>query len=371
MRRRVLELDGLRAFAILPVLLFHFAPETGFLSWFAPLCRAGWAGVDLFFVLSGYLITNILLDRVGTAHYYRDFLARRALRIFPLYYLCLALFTAAVYLASDQTFWHEFEKWGGPGWYAIYLGNVRTAVENSYPPVFTFGLLWSLQVEEQFYVFYPWLISRLTLQTLRTLLFAAVGLALLFRGLAVVFVPDNWLICYVLTPCRMDALAMGALVALATRDNRQPVRIGVLTGAFWAGLVAVVAMFWGISTYAGNAFVRSLGYSLIDVTCAAALLIVLATPEGFPSRALRWQPLVYTGQIAYGLYLLHGPASWIARTAASRFFPIQALSTTNLLISLPASFLVAHLSWKFFESRILALKTKRASSPPLPAFSRR
>jgi peptidoglycan/LPS O-acetylase OafA/YrhL len=94
---RVPELDGLRGIAILLVLLFHFTPTAGPLFFLAHVFQAGWIGVDLFFVLSGYLITGILVDSVGRAHYYRNFIIRRALRIFPMYYACLALYAVLTY----------------------------------------------------------------------------------------------------------------------------------------------------------------------------------------------------------------------------------------------------------------------------------
>ena len=110
--KRVPELDGLRAFAILGVILFHCYPSEGWLSWSRFAGEAGWMGVDLFFVLSGYLITGILLDTVHRPHYYRNFITRRTLRIFPLYYLCLILLTAAT-LLSRTGLWTEMREWGG------------------------------------------------------------------------------------------------------------------------------------------------------------------------------------------------------------------------------------------------------------------
>jgi peptidoglycan/LPS O-acetylase OafA/YrhL len=104
--QRVLELDGLRAFAILPVILNHCYPFEG---WLSNIGKTGWIGVDLFFVISGYLITGILVDTVGRPHYYKNFIARRTLRIFPLYYVCLVLFVIATKFAHNTS----LQKWGG------------------------------------------------------------------------------------------------------------------------------------------------------------------------------------------------------------------------------------------------------------------
>ncbi len=101
-RARIIELDGLRGIAIILVLLTHFYPATGFLAPLGPYLRAGWAGVDLFFVLSGFLITGILLDAVEDRRYYSNFILRRTLRIFPLYYLCLPLYCVLIALCTPE-----------------------------------------------------------------------------------------------------------------------------------------------------------------------------------------------------------------------------------------------------------------------------
>src|ERR1039458_8422018 len=114
---RIVELDGLRAFAILPVLVFHLGPTQGPLAGVQPLSKLGWMGVDLFFVLSGFLITSILVGSAGKPNYYRNFIARRALRILPLYYGCVVVFTIMAYFGPDREVWISFMRWGGPGWF--------------------------------------------------------------------------------------------------------------------------------------------------------------------------------------------------------------------------------------------------------------
>ena len=117
--RRIPELDGVRAIAILLVLVIHFKAQTGPLRWTNTISEIGWIGVDLFFVLSGYLISGILLDSVGTQHYYRDFIIRRALRILPLYYACLLLFSFAAYFHAEH--WAGFFELGRPTLVCILL----------------------------------------------------------------------------------------------------------------------------------------------------------------------------------------------------------------------------------------------------------
>ncbi len=110
--------------------------------------------MDLFFVLSGYLITGVLLDSVARPHYYRNFIVRRSLRIFPLYYACLALYCVITYYPA-AIHWRDFLNSGTGWWYIGYLGNVRVFLQNAWPAAAILTPLWSLQVEEQFYLTFP------------------------------------------------------------------------------------------------------------------------------------------------------------------------------------------------------------------------
>jgi peptidoglycan/LPS O-acetylase OafA/YrhL len=357
---RILELDGLRAFAIIPVLLYHFIPKTGWLSWIAPFCAPGWAGVDLFFVLSGFLITGILLDKVGSSHYYQDFIIRRALRILPLYYACLALFTSAIYLAPDQTTWRALQAWGGAGWFVVYAGNIRVAIQHAWPPAFSFGPLWSLQVEEQFYLLYPLVIALCVPGMLRKVLTGAIAAALLLRCCAVLLIPGNSYICYVLTPCRMDALAMGGIVAILVRKTEPQFSRKFLQSLFAGCAIACVLLFVFVSTSEKHPFMRSVGYSVIDLTCTALLALLVLYPGCWPAGLLRKAPLVYIGQIAYGLYLLHAPVGWAVRLVLSRVVEIKPYDSLSMLVSIPVTVVVAGFSKRYFEDRFLMLRRRFA-----------
>ena len=321
--------------------MLHHCWPTG--HWTSFLAEAGWMGVDLFFVLSGYLITGILL-KPGS---YRSFLARRALRIFPLYYLCLALFILVAVFRTDQASWEAMKAWGGAGWFFVYLGNFRAAWINSLPPVLSFATLWSLQVEEQFYLLFPIAVALLSRRNLLRFLIGCAVTAPVLRSLLVLFAPHHVIAGYVLMPCRMDALAMGGIVAL--RDRPFP-RVAFPIGA--AALAAILCL-RGASAY--DPFMRSIGYSAIDLTCACLLSSILRSRGTRLTGILRLRPLVYTGQIAYGLYLLHGPASWTARRL---FGNIEAHAPPSVPITFGATFLAAGLSWRFFESPFLAWKER-------------
>ena len=175
-QRRVPELDGVRALAILPVILLHCRPTGDHWRWLSSIGANGGIGVSLFFVLSGYLITGILLDSVDKPHYYRNFITRRALRIFPLYYAALAAFVLFPAFFADAASWSEMRKWG-VGWFFVYAGNLRQAWLAQWPPVLSFSPLWSLQIEEQYYLLFPWVVYALSRRNLWRVLIACIAVA--------------------------------------------------------------------------------------------------------------------------------------------------------------------------------------------------
>ena len=198
-------------------------------------------------------------------------------------------------------------------------------------------------------------------KTLRKVLTGAIVCALAIRCGILFALPTNDVAQYVLTPCRMDSLALGGLVAILSRAKALPTA-RCLRWAGIAGASFCICMFTLISTSAYHPLLRSIGYSLIDVTLACGLAYVIKCPESTLTKVLRLHPLTYTGQIAYGLYLLHGPASWAARAALSRVIKITAFSSLDVAISFAASFVAAALSWNLFENRWLSLKTRLTES---------
>ena len=197
-----------------------------------------------------------------------------------------------------------------------------------------------LQVEEQFYLLTSRsqsLFSRGT--NLRRFLIGCAIAAPVLRSSLVLFAPHNTIAGSVLMPCRMDALALGGLVALGDRPFPR------FAFPIAAAVLATILCLRGISAY--DPFMRSIGYSAVDLTCACVLSSILRSRGSTQTAILRLRPLVYTGQIAYGLYLLHEPASWTARRLLGN---IEAHSALSVPITFAASFLAAGLSWRFFES---------------------
>lgn len=217
-RRHFPELDGLRGLAILMVLLFHYA--TLLPSFVLPVFGQGWAGVQLFFVLSGFLITGILLDSKGQEHYFRNFYARRTLRIFPLYYGVLSVLLIALLvfrLGFPQVWAHKHLApllWSYQPWLWTYTANIQMAIHNKV--MFLVGHFWTLCVEEQFYLVWPLVVFAFSRKTVLRICVALIAGALVIR-LTLTGLGAGGGTNFVLTPCQMDSLAAGALVATLIR----------------------------------------------------------------------------------------------------------------------------------------------------------
>lgn len=352
---RIPELDGLRGIAILLVLVFHFTPTAGPLTFFAPAFQFGWIGVDLFFVLSGYLITGILLDSAGHRSYYRNFIARRTLRIFPLYYVCLTLI-CILSAYPGPVRWREFLTTGGGWWYVAYVGNVKAAMEGHWPNVALLTPLWSLQVEEQFYLSYPFLVSAVNRRTLAKILIGAIAMALLFRIVITVAIPNSLLWTYTLMPCRMDSLAMGGLIAIAARDFPD-----LLKGP-WIGRLTILSaaafLFDYLYVSSGslwNPGMRTMGYSVLDLMFAGLLVMVIQGRWKRLVALCRWKWLAWIGTVSYGLYLLQGPAEFLVRRI-SPALGVYPQGSIEFVLNIAAAMLAAWSSWTIFESPILKLK---------------
>ena len=357
---RVPELDGLRGIAILLVLVFHFTPVAGPLFFLAHAFQFGWIGVDLFFVLSGFLITGILLDTVGRRAYYRNFIVRRTLRIFPLYYACLILFCVLHYY-PDAIRWKDFFVSGGGWWYAAYLGNVKASLDGQWPAAGLLTPLWSLQVEEQFYLSYPFLVAAVSPRTLAKILMAAIGMALLLRVAITAAVPESLLWTYTLMPCRMDSLAMGGLIAIAQRYRPDLLKERWIT---WVTILSATVFLIDYLYSSGSlwsAGMRTIGYSAVDLAFAGLLVMVLGGRPRALVTLCRWRGLVWVGTISYGLYLLHGSAGTIVRRFSTKL-GIYPHGSAEFVMCMAVAMLAAWASWSVFESPILKLKDRFAAA---------
>jgi peptidoglycan/LPS O-acetylase OafA/YrhL len=357
----------MRGVAVLMVLAFHFlhvdgeggAAERALLS----ASRSGWAGVDLFFVLSGFLITGILLDARGGPGYFRAFYARRVLRIFPLYYAYLAvLFLAVPLLLPSLDVKPETQ-----GWLWTYLGNVLFAREGGFHASPYTGHFWSLAVEEQFYLAWPLLVWLLPRRRLALVCLGLVAGAFALR-LGIHRTTFNATAAYVLTPARMDALALGALVAVAAREPAWWPR--VRRGAPWllAASSAAVAAVWfrqgGL--FGGDPVVQVWAFGPLAAGFAALLVLAL-DGEGTSrlSRALRNRTLRGAGKYSYGLYVLHYPIFLALEAAGFTSLALAGATGSRLLgvlafagVAGAATLAAALLSWNLLEKPFLRWKDR-------------
>jgi peptidoglycan/LPS O-acetylase OafA/YrhL len=353
------ELDGLRAIAVTLVLLNHFGPSASVpLVW--RLQAVGWVGVDLFFVLSGFLITGILVDSRRRPNYFRDFYIRRTLRIFPLYYCVLTLIVTSMLLwDGGSTYRKLVSQWGSPWWFWSYLGNIKMALNNQTPTTFALTPLWSLHIEEQFYLVFPFIVRFVRKEMLLKGLLVAIIASPVLRILLWHWNPSNPYIQYMLLPCRLDGLALGAVIAIKIRgpwkiDRR---RLGAVA------LAALLVAYFGYKWFGGNSwltpFTRILGYSLFSFAFASAVLWIVLFRGSWQTNWLNLGPIQFLGRISYGVYLLQAPAAAMltalfasAEVWHNDIFRFVTISATTVLF--------AALSWHFLERPILQLKNRLA-----------
>jgi peptidoglycan/LPS O-acetylase OafA/YrhL len=366
------SLDGLRGIAILLVVLVHMRgklePQNGAFGLAVRYALTqGWTGVQLFFVLSGFLITGILLDTQSAGNYLSSFFARRLLRIFPLYYL--TLFLAFVVLPAitllPPTLAHDRAH---QAWFWFYLTN--WTVPYAAGPL-AFPQFWSLAVEEQFYLVWPFLLRhRSPASCLRLCLgVAAASLAIRVVMLAV-YSPEYAIYSFSVT--RMDALALGGAAAAALRIPSLCSRLFARRQRIWWASFAVgiggalVTGRYSLGTLAG----QSVGYTFLAVAMALAVLaaaIADATP-GARVALLRSRPLRTFGKYSYGIYVLHKSLhDFVGMPLMARLGLDVTRSVWGTLAyeacGATASLAVAFASYHLFERHFLRLKDRFVPQP--------
>lgn len=301
----MIQLDGLRALAVLAVIYWHWLSNDQMNFPFG-------GGVQLFFVLSGFLITGILLrcrDEAGDVRAkfvaLKAFVMRRMLRIFPLYYAVLLLAAAWGMWPVRESLW----------WHLAYLTNFYFYSVSEYRGILTH--FWSLAIEEQFYLFWPWVVLFMKPARLPGLILGMIGFSIAWRlyGALSGSIP----LYEVLTWANLDALGLGAWLALVWRDERRVAwvkRIGL-----WAMIPFFVSQ--GV-VMAGidHPLNMAIRHEALVFSC---VWLVARAAEGFSGPAgkwLSWSPLVYLGKISYGLYVFHYFAGPIVHGASKRFAPV-------------------------------------------------
>ena len=362
-------LDGIRGLAVLLVMFAHLT-VTESAAWpdraINHVAKYGWSGVDLFFVLSGFLITGILYDAKDSDRYFGNFYLRRVLRIFPLYYA--VIFFAAVVLprfTSNPDFHLDHHGL----WYWTYLQNIGRAWFGA-KSNFVVDVTWSLAIEEQYYVLWPLVVFYLSR---RALLRVSLMLALfsVASRLVLIWAGTHFDAVYVSTFSHLDGISLGSWLALVARGPRG---LGWLKPVAWISATTAVAVIAGISSvqwdlpeaqFFSTPLMQAAGYTALSVFYAAVLLLAVTLPaQHIIPRLLGGAWLRWFGRYSYALYLLHFPISVLVRV---KFGPerIPVIAGSHMLSQLAiyviaggTSMLLALLSWHLLEKHCLRLKDR-------------
>jgi peptidoglycan/LPS O-acetylase OafA/YrhL len=353
-RRAIRGFDGLRACAVGLVILHHVWARAGN-SATGPVAHAlgaGWIGVDLFFSLSGFLITGILIRSRDGPAYFKNFYVRRALRIFPAYFAYLAAILVLRVAAGDAG------PCMSPWVYAVFGSNYPQATCDVYEPML--GHLWSLAVEEQFYLVWPLAVALCSRRILWGLVIAILVASPLIR-LSLFSLGGQ--VTYMWSICRMDALGWGALFALAWEERR--------TGWVWAarhaalplvGLTAIAACLGWLDRR--EVVFATVGQSGVALAVGALVLALASGGLGRLTRILDLRPFVWVGRISFGVYLIQG--FWIdllhmmgLASGATLGADVERHVAFGL-VAISLSLVSAGLSYRLFEEPILAFKDRWA-----------
>ena len=355
--RRVSEFDALRGLAVLGVLLFHLRPNEGWTHF-------GMTGVQLFLVLSGFLITDIVIKHVGSPNFFRAFYARRILRIWPIYYLTLAFLVLLqqnlpnppslrglpYYLTFTQYTWH---------WPVL-----TKILPTPTPPVNAFDHSWTLALEEQFYLLWPLAIALFRPKRVVAMTLAIIGFGLWFKTLGY----DTWILFNV-----FGAFALGALVAAMLDDKARVERNRAAFSAFFL-MSGVLGFFyvrwyytvpvpgWPRSWMVWRDSIQNFAFYTVHF----GIVGFVATNAGRWFLApLRMRELTYLGEISYGMYLYHMPVYWLV----GGYWIQQDEPWTMWVAKIALTFVVATLSYRYLEKPILSLKERFPYEPKPEAVS--
>jgi peptidoglycan/LPS O-acetylase OafA/YrhL len=325
-------------------------------SWLRGALALTWSGVDLFFVLSGFLIGGVLMDARAASNYFSVFYARRTARIFPLYFAWLALFLVASACAPsagtsalDALFDHPMSLVS----YATFTQNFAMARAATFGAGWL-GITWSLAIEEQFYLLLPLVVRFVAPRRLPYLLVPAIVAAVGIRVALLHTLSQPAIAIYVLLPCRADALLLGVLSAVVVRRGGAPPDLRIECTALAVLAIGSVLLLVSFSSPISPIMV-SVGYTWIALTYACVLLVAWRGGSGVVARVLRLGWLRRLGAISFGVYVVHQAVSGVG-FALVLHRPPSLARASDLLVTLGAlvvTLVVAKLSYVFAERPIL------------------
>ncbi|WP_312078087.1 acyltransferase [Chryseobacterium sp.] len=338
------QLDGVRGIAVLMVMVFHFfqtyEPSNDFLLLIKKISLFGKTGVSLFFVLSGFLITRILVDNKRQDFYFRNFYFRRALRIFPLYYFFLLVYYFIIPIISNTSI-SDFSQ---QIYHFTFLQNFASTFNwESFGP----SHYWSLSVEEHFYLFWPFVIYFFSFDKIKWIILLLVVISFITRFILITnnFEESQF------TVARFDELAMGAMLSILEKEkiltlNNKKYFISLL-------IISALPLIY-ISFKNGDYSIveKSIRHFILAIFYGTLVgIAIISSSENFLYKILTYKMLRYTGKISFGLYVYHP----ICFVLVFTFLPIN-----EILLIFVASFILAYLismlSFNLFEKRFTDLK---------------
>jgi peptidoglycan/LPS O-acetylase OafA/YrhL len=364
-------LDGIRGLAVLLVIVFHCMhiehAGSGIDAQVSRFSAALWCGVDLFFVLSGFLITGILLDAKESRHYFRNFYARRVLRIFPLYYgLLLVKLVLVPAVGNAPAGSHHADIW-----YWLYVSNWAQGL-GARGLHHGLGLTWTLAIEEQFYMVWPLLVYVCDRRTLTRLCVGMIAAAVIFR--VTIEMTMHLPFGQEMTPARIDSLAMGALAAILLRE----VELGTLQRfaryAMIAGAVVLAAIFAKDGFWAGHGLMDMYGLTAWAMLFAGMVVFAATySPGKRYVKTLTARPLLLLGKFSYAIYLLHATIDGALQRVLFGDGPMPRVMGSQLpaqivyyAVLIAACVVAGWLSWNLYEKWFLRLKAYFVYEPRKP-----
>jgi peptidoglycan/LPS O-acetylase OafA/YrhL len=344
------HLDGLRGIAVLAVIVSHFFK-------FIYIFNIGWVGVDLFFVLSGFLITTNLYASKTENHYFYNFYIKRFLRIFPVYYLILILlFIIYPLLHLDIVKEYAYLQ-KNQAWFWVYMQNWLFSIKG-WPPTILLSHFWSLAIEEQYYIVWPFIVLSLSARNISIVCILLFCTSMLLR-----YIFPELPFAYMSTITRLEGLTFGAFIAVAVAPN---LALFEKYKYILFGYFIVVAVFYfhiGLPVLVTNSKMARAGYSIWPAIFGLILIFSFFPKSGRLRWFLQRRFLIYTGRISYGLYCYSMILFVIGKDYFMDFLKPYAgnallSKTVTGFVFVFLSYATAHASYHLFEKRLLKLKSK-------------
>jgi peptidoglycan/LPS O-acetylase OafA/YrhL len=342
-------IDGLRGLAVILVLIYHN-------SLYLEITWYGQFGVDLFFVISGFLITEILLKSINSAKYFTNFYGRRLMRIFPIYYLCLAII---FFILPDQLLLDaslkvsRTDQW----WFWTYLQNWFFATKGISIGTAPITHFWTLAVEEQFYLLWPPII--LLIRDLKKLLLICITILIainLIRFFTWLYFMENIdQLSYTFTRC--DGILAGSILAVLKQTGQFQKSILLKKTSFILILLNGIYLLLGPVFDIRPNYLNIAGYTSISIFFTWVLYLTILNPRSILQKALTVSPLKFFGKYSYGIYVFHFPVMFLLHPITEKWlWPLFGSRIPETLLLISIEVIIAVIIYHLYEKHFLKLK---------------